>query len=311
MGSQLFSTRSVIPATAYMHMSHEQQREKPRTHPVQSTFKAKYQTYPTTSSTLRARTQMQWTPETANGQSSWHQRLQCWSNVSYNINSQSIPTVEATKKLKDWPEWEASIENEFNIHKKLGTEELVTPPLNANIVGSHIFLCYKLGKDRSVNSQKIEVSCTGINPSRRDQLQWHLLSNCQVDGHMNNCCNSCQEWLGTQTNGHRHHIPECFSQREHLYASTQRIHGTQPGRQGYTPETSDLWTQTVRMWMVWRPHGCTHKLRLPKMQVKHTMFYWFNLDMTLLAIDMYNIIITSNSLRAIKQFQNTWAQGTA
>ena len=46
------------------------------------------------------------------------------------------PTVEAAKKLEDWPEWQESIENELDIHKKLGTRELVTPPPNANIGGS-------------------------------------------------------------------------------------------------------------------------------------------------------------------------------
>ena len=46
------------------------------------------------------------------------------------------PIVEAAKKLEDWPKWQASIENEFDIHKKLRTRELVTPPPNANIVGS-------------------------------------------------------------------------------------------------------------------------------------------------------------------------------
>ena len=61
-------------------------------------------------------------------------------------------SVEAAKKLEDWPEWEASIKNKLNIHKKLRTEELVTPLLNTNIVGSCIVLRYKLGKDRSISS---------------------------------------------------------------------------------------------------------------------------------------------------------------
>ena len=62
------------------------------------------------------------------------------------------PTVEAAKKLEDWPEWQVSIENELDIHKRLRTGELVTPPPNVNIVGSCIALCYKLGKDGSVSS---------------------------------------------------------------------------------------------------------------------------------------------------------------
>ena len=62
------------------------------------------------------------------------------------------PTVEAAKKLEDWPEWQVSIENELDIHKRLGTGELVTPLLNVNIVGSWIIPHYKLGKDGSVSS---------------------------------------------------------------------------------------------------------------------------------------------------------------
>ena len=62
------------------------------------------------------------------------------------------PTVEAAKKLEDWPKWQELIKNELDIHKKLGTRELVTPLPNANIVGSWIVLCYKLGKDGGVSS---------------------------------------------------------------------------------------------------------------------------------------------------------------
>ena len=71
-------------------------------------------------------------------------------------------TVEAAKKLEDWPEWQASIENELNIHKKLGTGELVTPLPNANIFVSWIVLCYKLGKDRSVSFQKSRLVAQGF-----------------------------------------------------------------------------------------------------------------------------------------------------
>ena len=64
------------------------------------------------------------------------------------------PTVEAAKKLEDWSEWQVSIENELDIHKRLGTRRLVTPLPNVNIVRSWIVLCYKLGKYGSVSSQK-------------------------------------------------------------------------------------------------------------------------------------------------------------
>ena len=78
-------------------------------------------------------------------------------------------TVEAAKKLEDWPKWQVSIENELDIHKRLGTGELVTPLLNVNIVRSCIVLCYKLWKDGSVSSQKSRLvaqgftQCEGIN----------------------------------------------------------------------------------------------------------------------------------------------------
>ena len=71
-------------------------------------------------------------------------------------------TVEVAKKLENWPKWEVSIKNELDIHKTLGTRELVTPPPNANIVRSCIVLCNKLGKDRSVSSQKSRLFTQGF-----------------------------------------------------------------------------------------------------------------------------------------------------
>ena len=71
------------------------------------------------------------------------------------------PTVEAAKKLEDWPEWQVSIENELNTHKRLGTGEL-TPLLNINIVRSCIVLHYTLGKDGSVSSQKSRLVAQGF-----------------------------------------------------------------------------------------------------------------------------------------------------
>ena len=63
------------------------------------------------------------------------------------------PTVEAAKKLGDWLEWQVLIENEPDIQERLGTGELVALPLNVNIVGSHIVLHYKLGKNGSVSPE--------------------------------------------------------------------------------------------------------------------------------------------------------------
>ena len=77
------------------------------------------------------------------------------------------PTVEAAKKLEDWPQWQVSIKNELDIHKKLRTGELVTPPPNTNIVGSHIVLYYKLRKDGSVSSQKSRLVAQGFTQQER------------------------------------------------------------------------------------------------------------------------------------------------
>ena len=66
-------------------------------------------------------------------------------------------TVEAAKKLEDWPKWQVLIKNKLNIHKKLRTRELVTPLPNANIVGYCIVLHYKLGKDGSVSPWRLRL----------------------------------------------------------------------------------------------------------------------------------------------------------
>ena len=71
-------------------------------------------------------------------------------------------TFEAAKKLEDWPEWQVSIKDELDIYKRLRTGELVTPLPNINIVGSHIVLHYKLGKDGSVNSGKPRLVTQGF-----------------------------------------------------------------------------------------------------------------------------------------------------
>ena len=77
------------------------------------------------------------------------------------------PTVVAAKKLEDWPQWQASIENKLYIHKKLGTGELVTPLPNANINSPML----QARKGWECQLLKIKVNCTGIHPTRRDQLQ--------------------------------------------------------------------------------------------------------------------------------------------
>ena len=64
------------------------------------------------------------------------------------------PSVEAAKKLDDWPKWEVSIKNKLDIHKRLKIGILVKPPPNVTIVGSRIILHYKLDKDGKIGSRK-------------------------------------------------------------------------------------------------------------------------------------------------------------
>ena len=80
-----------------------------------------------------------------------------------SIANQTIdpPTVEASKKLDNWPGWQESIKNELDINNKLRTRELVTPLPNTNIVGSWIVLCYKLGKDGGISSRKSRLVTQG------------------------------------------------------------------------------------------------------------------------------------------------------
>ena len=81
------------------------------------------------------------------------------SIVSKIINP---PSVEAARKQKDWLEWEMLIKAELEIHKRLGTGVLITPPLNVNIVGSQIVLCYKLNKDSPISTHKSRLVAQGF-----------------------------------------------------------------------------------------------------------------------------------------------------
>ena len=71
-------------------------------------------------------------------------------------------SVEAAKKLDDWPKWEVSIKDELDIHKRLKTGVLVKPPPNINIIGSRIILCYKLDKDGKIGSRKSQLIAQGF-----------------------------------------------------------------------------------------------------------------------------------------------------
>ena len=54
------------------------------------------------------------------------------------------------------------IKAKLEIHKKLGTGVLVTPPSNVNIVGSQIILHYKLNKDGSIGTHKARLVAQGF-----------------------------------------------------------------------------------------------------------------------------------------------------
>ena len=71
-------------------------------------------------------------------------------------------SVEAAKKLDDWPKWEVSIKNELDIHKQLKTGVLVKLLPNVNIVGSRIILRYKLDKDGKIGSRKSRLIAQGF-----------------------------------------------------------------------------------------------------------------------------------------------------
>ena len=45
-------------------------------------------------------------------------------------------SVKHVKQLEDWPKWDKLIRKELDLHDKVGTWELVEPPLNVNIIGS-------------------------------------------------------------------------------------------------------------------------------------------------------------------------------
>ena len=72
------------------------------------------------------------------------------------------PSIEAARKQKDWPQWETSNKTKLEIHRKLGTGVLITPPLNVNIVGSWIMLHYKLDKDGSISMHKSRLVAQGF-----------------------------------------------------------------------------------------------------------------------------------------------------
>ena len=76
------------------------------------------------------------------------------------------PSVEAARKQKDWLELEMLIKAELEIHRKLRTGIMITPPLNVNIVGSQTMLHYKLDKDGSISTCKSRLVAQGFTQQK-------------------------------------------------------------------------------------------------------------------------------------------------
>jgi len=76
--------------------------------------------------------------------------------------SDNPKSVEHAKRLKDWPEWDKSIQKELDLHDKVGTWELVEPPPNANIIGSQLVLQYKQDAAGEIASRKTRFIAQGF-----------------------------------------------------------------------------------------------------------------------------------------------------
>jgi len=59
------------------------------------------------------------------------------------------------KWLDYWPEWNKSIQHELDKHKKMHIWELIKPPDEVKIVGSHFVFQYKHDMDSNIASQKL------------------------------------------------------------------------------------------------------------------------------------------------------------
>ena len=209
-------------------------------------------------------------------------------------------TVEAAKTLEDWPEWQVSIENELDIHKRLGIGELITPLPNVNIVRSHIVLCYKLGKDGSVSSQKLRLvaqgftQCKGIDfnetfsPIAKLTAIWIIaaitvrndweLKQMDVDAAYLNASLKENIYM-RQPKGIK--VP---SQEDKVIHLKQAIYGQgQSGRKWYEDLMSTL-----------------TNVNFQRCKVEHAMFYQFDQDAMILAVDVDDITVARNSPRAIQ-----------
>ena len=196
------------------------------------------------------------------------------------------------------------IENEVNIHKKLGTREPVTPLLNANIFGSWIVLCYKLGKDGGVSSRKLRLVTQGFIQQEGIDYNNTFLPTAKLTAVWNITAISIRnDWELEQT-----HVNVAYlnaSLKENIYM--RQLKGFEiPGQED---KVIHLKLAIYRL----RQSGCEWyedfmstltNVGFKRCKVEHAMFYRFDQDTTILAVDVDDITIATNSPRAIKQFKD-------
>jgi hypothetical protein len=217
------------------------------------------------------------------------------------------PSVEAAKKQEDWEEWDKSIRAELDVHKNLGTGELVTAPPNANIVGSRIVLHYKLGKDGSISSRKARLVAQGFtqregvdftetfSPTAKltairiiaaiaARNDWEL-EQTDVDAAYLNATLKDRIYMrqpkGYETSGHE----------DKVILLKRAIYGLrQSGREWYDDLMDTLTKAGFR-----------------RCKVEHAVFTRFDSDAVILAVDVDDITIAGNSRRAVKRFKHELA----
>jgi len=62
----------------------------------------------------------------------------------------------------DWPKWDQSIHHELEQLEQMGAWELVDPPKDANIIGSHFVFHYKHNAAGKIASHKVRLVAQGF-----------------------------------------------------------------------------------------------------------------------------------------------------
>ena len=79
-------------------------------------------------------------------------------------NAGADPTnFNDARSHKDWPEWDASINQELEQHVNLSTWDLVEPPNGANIVGSRFVFHYKQDSSSKIAAYKTRLVTQGFS----------------------------------------------------------------------------------------------------------------------------------------------------